>query len=495
MGLRQKLFGLDNQTTQSSKSFEVWQEEDGSIQAYQNGNPLVAGEVNTATGVISYLAGNASKNFPAIYGLSLAATDEAVIFDQADDGRFVFTQNDATYGVYFQQIAIASGTIGSLSKTAITASLGTALRNNTGTLIGSLLARDAWWISPTRIVFQGSGTGAYASKNFLWIANYNGSAWTVGNNSPAFDNTYAAVDLGLHGGGHEVEVKALHHRSLGKKDASTLLFGEYGISATNTSGTNDQIRVLRSTDGGATWSALLTWNTNAGTHEVRHVHAVIYDKHRDKWLICIGDEPYSCVIEWDGVSAAPPANTAPANFWQYEGWNVYKVNIYGRTGDISLHADSRYYLTDNSEVDTSEAPMVRLSTRHPLIGQKVGDYPRQNGRPALIQCEMPDGGALWASMSEPTDIGADGYRAFDFLYTPDGLTVFRVAKTRITGSPGAQAATLNNIAILKGSGAAQVYVSGITYKNSRLLPGGLAGTLVMNLVPWNGSVTEINATA
>lgn len=56
MGLRQKLFGLDNQTTQSSKSFEVWQEEDGSIQAYQNGNPLVAGEVNTATGRIKELA-------------------------------------------------------------------------------------------------------------------------------------------------------------------------------------------------------------------------------------------------------------------------------------------------------------------------------------------------------------------------------------------------------------------------------------------------------
>lgn len=57
MGIRQKLFGLDNQTTQSSKSFEVWQEADGSIQAYQNGNALVAGEVNS-TGKIKNLSAN-----------------------------------------------------------------------------------------------------------------------------------------------------------------------------------------------------------------------------------------------------------------------------------------------------------------------------------------------------------------------------------------------------------------------------------------------------
>lgn len=60
MGIRQKLFGLDNQTTQSSKSFEVWQEEDGSIQAYQNGNALVSGEVNPATGRIKLQAAEGS---------------------------------------------------------------------------------------------------------------------------------------------------------------------------------------------------------------------------------------------------------------------------------------------------------------------------------------------------------------------------------------------------------------------------------------------------
>lgn len=63
MGIRQKLFGLDNQTTQSSNAFEVWQEADGSIQAYQNGNPLVAGVVNTATGMIeNSIAGEIVRN-------------------------------------------------------------------------------------------------------------------------------------------------------------------------------------------------------------------------------------------------------------------------------------------------------------------------------------------------------------------------------------------------------------------------------------------------
>lgn len=54
MGVRQKLFGLDNQTTQSSNAFEVWQEADGSIQAYQNGNALVSAEVNPTGGIKSF---------------------------------------------------------------------------------------------------------------------------------------------------------------------------------------------------------------------------------------------------------------------------------------------------------------------------------------------------------------------------------------------------------------------------------------------------------
>lgn len=66
MGIRQKLFGLDNQTTQSSKSFEVWQEEDGSIQAYQNGNALVAGVVNPATGGMIFSVGGAETIAPEI---------------------------------------------------------------------------------------------------------------------------------------------------------------------------------------------------------------------------------------------------------------------------------------------------------------------------------------------------------------------------------------------------------------------------------------------
>lgn len=64
MGIRQKLFGLDNQTTQSSKSFEVWQEADGSIQAYQNGNALVAGEVNSTGGIKNISSGGVIYSGP-----------------------------------------------------------------------------------------------------------------------------------------------------------------------------------------------------------------------------------------------------------------------------------------------------------------------------------------------------------------------------------------------------------------------------------------------
>lgn len=66
MGVRQKLYAVNNSTTQSDSEFAVWQEEDGSIAAYQNGNALVAAEVNPNTGGIRGIVAPDGKLLPAL---------------------------------------------------------------------------------------------------------------------------------------------------------------------------------------------------------------------------------------------------------------------------------------------------------------------------------------------------------------------------------------------------------------------------------------------
>lgn len=83
MGIRQKLFGLDNQTTQSSKSFEVWQEEDGSIQCYQNDNPLVSGEYNPSTGGIASLTVSGTKVVDFEFGDNLTSPGDTTTLTAA----------------------------------------------------------------------------------------------------------------------------------------------------------------------------------------------------------------------------------------------------------------------------------------------------------------------------------------------------------------------------------------------------------------------------
>lgn len=117
MGVRQKLFGLDNQTTQSSNAFEVWQEADGSIQAYQNGNALVSAEVNPTGGMAFQIGDNklpAHTNTPVgsvleimpVGDVSFWNTDKTAGITVAVDNTVLFNGNPTL------KITIPAGTSG-----------------------------------------------------------------------------------------------------------------------------------------------------------------------------------------------------------------------------------------------------------------------------------------------------------------------------------------------------------------------------------------------
>lgn len=111
-----------------------------------------------------------------------------------------------------------------------------------------------------------------------------------------------------------------------------ILLGEYSTNAasnTNPVAANAQVRVWQSTDLGKTWSVLLTFNTNTGgNRQVRHCHYIGQDPYSGYIYFGFGDSATSAVLRWDGVGAAPPANTLPSDFGNYPGWLGIGVGNY-----------------------------------------------------------------------------------------------------------------------------------------------------------------------
>jgi len=103
-----------------------------------------------------------------------------------------------------------------------------------------------------------------------------------------------------------------------------ILLGEYSTNAasnTDPVAANAQVRVWQSTDLGKTWSVLLTFNTNTGgNRQVRHCHFIAQDPYSGYIYFGFGDAATSAIIRWDGVSAAPAANTLPSAFGNTTGW-------------------------------------------------------------------------------------------------------------------------------------------------------------------------------
>lgn len=431
-------------------------------------------------------------------GFSAAIRIPEVVFDQSPSGKYIFTQFDATYGRYIAQLSIATGALTALTKTALTATWVNNLLSSSGVALTAGGIVHAWWVSETRIIFVARNLPG--NQNFLFLCNWNGSAWTVGNNSPAFDNLRAVQNLGLWSGGQMAASGPLHHKSLciGPK----ILFGEYNIATGRVNGsTNDAVRVYQSDDNGATWTALLTFNTDGSTHQVRHVHAVSYDRYTGDYYVALGDFPNSAILRWDGVSAAPPANTPLSGFANYPGWELQQEpggGVATRAGDFAITPQRVGYLSDNGEPESAERLAFLLSRDRPMRRLRVRDFYRSRGRDPLISCVVPDGSWFWGSMTGPLDTAAtavEGARGFDFWHTPDGVSYNRIAFTRANG-PGDTGVLSNMFLTLDG----QIVISGASGngKGCKLLPAAESdgqGSLVMSPVEWDGAVRYLQPLA
>lgn len=445
------------------------------------------------------LDGNRVRFWPngKVFGFSSATTISEVVFDQSKGGQYLFTQYDATYGSFCSALSIATGTLASMSKTSLqTQTNVSSLKDDAGAAITAGDVTCAWWLSETRFLFVGRKLSN--NKYYLWLCNYNGSAWTVGANSALFDDQKPVLALGLYSGGQADLSGILHSRSLAVKSSTEAVIGEYNINGSRVSGsTNDAVRVYRTTDGGVTWTAILTFNTSG--NQIRHCHAVRYDPFDDKWYMVFGDDPNSAVLRWDGSSSSPAANTplTQAGIGSTSGWEVMHdtAGLECRSGDLAIHPDSVHYMADNSESNTSTKYAFQVRKQRWMMRLQSNEYERTNGRPPLLCCEMPNGGAFWASMRESTDLGAspETFQGYDFWYTPDGVTFTKIAKTRDNS-----AITSGVITQMMVTNEGKIVIAGTNSKGTKLLPSATTngqGSIVVTPSIWNGSVLTLQGTA
>jgi len=448
------------------------------------------------------VVGGAKEGLPSyrdrVLGFSSYVTIPEAVFDQSKGGKYLFTQYDGTYGSFGSALSIATGTVTSMSKTSLqTVTNVSSLKDTSGAAITAGDVTCAWWLSETRFLF----VGRKLSNNnyYVWLCNYNGAAWTVGAEAGTFANGNAVLALGLYSGGQAGLSGILHSHSLAVKSSSEAVIGEYNINGSRVNGsTNDAVRVYQTTDGGVTWTAILTFNTSG--NQIRHCHAVRYDRYTGDYYMVFGDDPNSGIIRWDGSSASPAANTpiTQAGIGSVAGWEVMHdtAGLECRSGSIAIHPQSVHYMADNSEVNTSVTYAFLVGKSKPMVRIQSNLYERSPGRPPLICCEMPNGGAFWASMRETTDTGtgAETWKGYDFWYTQDGITFTRVARTRDNST-----VTSGVITSMFMTNEGRIVISSTNSKGTKLLPVTSStngqGSIVVTPTPWDGQLYSMQTLA
>lgn len=415
--------------------------------------------------------------------LALAAATADSVLDQLPDGTYIGTSNDNAGG-FGGQLWTATGSAASLVKTGRAVTKTSNLLDTTGaSIVGGTIA-DAWALPNGDVVFCVLDA---AAKGHLYLAHNAAGTWTVGANAGTFNDSKAVLDIGRKGGVQPANIRSLHHRSLCVATiggATVLLYGEYNVAAGRVAGsTNDQVRVWKSTDNGLTWSILLDFNGNGASSQVRHVHGIVQDPITGKIYFLFGDDPTSGLLRWDGVSAAPAANTALAAFRGVPGWEVLFDATYPdtyRSGDLVFSGDKAGYLIDRaSGVQVARYLQPRVMTRTgrmvvaPCQAPDVSAY-----RDPLIGIALPQGGALWFSMWDST-VGAT--RGFDVWSSADLVTWVKVGTIADVGLAGT-VGVITNAWWTSGQQLAVTMVSG----GAKLVAGAFGGTLLFDTAPWDG---------
>jgi hypothetical protein len=137
------------------------------------------------------------------------------------------------------------------------------------------------------------------------------SGINFGNNPPDYNNNNYIFMFGDTDGtvANQISyVRTLENRSFCVADINgtrTLLIGEYNNNSVRVNGsTNDQVRLMKSTDNGDTWTDVIHFNNDGATNQIRHIHTVRQDPYSGNIYIGTGDaDNQAGIIVWDGSSS------------------------------------------------------------------------------------------------------------------------------------------------------------------------------------------------
>lgn len=335
-------------------------------------------------------------------GLSLKAVINKAVFGQFSNGDYLCT--DKATGSFAQKLFKANGDItGTTTNSALANTDASTLKNAAGTVIGGANAGiwDAWVLSDDSFIFSVIGHGTYAGKVFLFKST---NAGGVGSDA-GFSNRQASLDVGTYSATQTAQIYTLHARSLCEATilgVKTLIFCEYNVNASRVAGTNgDQAIAYKSTDMGRTWTELLRFNTDGSTRQISHFHGVKQNPYTGQIYFMTGDVSNErAIIVWDGVSAAPAANSSMATIASTSGWGVIYGSELHRVADLLFTPTYAYALLDcdNETADTTSVgyshmiydPAMRYASR-------VAGITRADAIPPIIGIRHSSGVSVWAS--------------------------------------------------------------------------------------------------
>ena len=306
-----------------------------------------------------------------------------------------------------------------------------------------------------------SATGQYG----LWRSDFTDDAsWASGTFTKIFDfgddqGSPFPDMLVLQDGFVEVEINGV----------KSILIYEYNVNQNRVlGGANDPVRILQSTDNGATFSTLITFNTVG--HQLKHGHTVaqnpvtntIYFGSGDSGAIGTADCGQA-IIAWDGVAAFPADNTLPADFDALSGFSSVANVTESRT--VSFLFDDAGFVYTGTDANTSAALggiwrwASDLSSR-----SQVDNTEAQFSNHTMWYAAQQDGVHYWTDDVSGTTVVDDGHFNIYASDTPDVAGSYRIIG-RITAEDAGTGFVIN------GSPASVFFAGGKLFISSSQVAG------------------------
>ena len=312
----------------------------------------------------------------------------------ASDALYVYGQASNRFAVRWSLAEINAGAV---------ATNGTGYDFGVGNEV-----KGCWTVSSGRKFYmvEVTATGQYS----LWRSNFTeDSSWAAGSFTKIFDfgndSGSPIVDvLVLQDGFVEVEIGGV----------KSILIYEYNVNQTRTlGGANDPVRILQSTDDGATFSPLITFNLTG--HQVKHGHVIAQNPVSKEIVFGAGDsggvgtaDAGQSLITWDGVTSWPADSTLPSAFDALDGFNSVADVTESRTVSILFDAEGFMYTGTDANTSAELGGIWRwshdLSTRYQVDNQET-----QFSDHTMWFAAENEGVHYWTDDISSTTVVADGH--------------------------------------------------------------------------------------